>query len=252
MTQLTKVVGISIDTYPDYASPPGLLIWLNSGPYRGGSPMPVNLYEYDHRGEVYYAETPEGFADLLAYQSPGEGFGGAHFHLSVRGEGEQVLIGPWSPGSTLAAAVGFGPIMNCSFNRRSNGYWRKWLPGFFRPPFKKRRETGCAMGGFVRVERVAELLMTHGFHDWAVWKHRASYGVAEMFSLHPREGCVPKSRPQTSCLVCRKGAPIEWNGIREGEYGLDSPRDLLKDVATFSGGKWSSSLSDDQLAAVFS
>jgi len=63
---------------------------------------------FEKRGDLYFAES-DGYVMFYAYHSPGEGYGGAQFHLTMKDGSTAVLKGPWSSRPAQMNLAGFTP-----------------------------------------------------------------------------------------------------------------------------------------------
>jgi len=68
---------------------------------------------FERRGHLYYAEL-DGYCRFFCYDRPGEGFGGAVYHLHMQDGSEVDLKGPWSSGTYAMNRAGFGPCVPCA------------------------------------------------------------------------------------------------------------------------------------------
>ena len=59
-------------------------------------------------GYIYYAELDD-YVNFYYYSSPGEGFGGRRFNLSMEDGSSETLVGPWSSNSMSINSLGLGP-----------------------------------------------------------------------------------------------------------------------------------------------
>lgn len=78
---------------------------------------------YEERSGLYYAEF-SGYASFYYYVSPGEGFGGRIFNITMKNGTEKFLKGPWSSRAGIANKLGFGPCLDVSMTNNSNSYER--------------------------------------------------------------------------------------------------------------------------------
>lgn len=76
--------------------------------------------QFEKKGGSYYAEN-EGYVEFFHYNGPDRGFGGHHFHLTMKNGKEEILIGPWS---SRAGAMNskFGPCVDVSITDNPQDY----------------------------------------------------------------------------------------------------------------------------------
>jgi len=83
-----KAIKAKVSWMKQYANNPGFEILVDKIPEH-------TELRYQEKNGLYYAEK-DGYVSLYYYNSPGEGFGGRHFRLTMSDESEKVLKGPWS------------------------------------------------------------------------------------------------------------------------------------------------------------
>lgn len=68
-------------------------------------------FEFEQKGELYFAEAG-GCCSFFSWRGrPDSGFGGRTFRLRMRGGGEAELKGPWSSNTVAMNEAGFPPCM---------------------------------------------------------------------------------------------------------------------------------------------
>ena len=74
---------------------------------------PLDAFRFERNGAIYYAEL-EGAVRYYAYSKPDQGFGGRHFHITMKNGEEVILKGPWSSRPGEMRMYGFGPCVHVS------------------------------------------------------------------------------------------------------------------------------------------
>lgn len=72
----------------------------------------LSTMRYEKANGIYYAENEDGYVFFLAYKSPGKGFCGRRFELTMKDGRKEVLEGPWSSRAGAAMLAGFGPCLD--------------------------------------------------------------------------------------------------------------------------------------------
>lgn len=89
-----KALKARVSWMKEYANNPGFEVLVDK------IPESTEL-RYKCINRIYYAEKA-GYVSFYYYNSPGEGFGGSHFHITMDDESEMILKGPWSSRSGCA------------------------------------------------------------------------------------------------------------------------------------------------------
>jgi hypothetical protein len=102
----------TVNWYEKYANTPSLVI-------EGAEYPELSDFRFEQRGVLYYAEL-NGFVNYFAYESPGRGYGGRHFHITMKDGEERTLIGPWSSRAGCMNQADFGLCVDATLV----GRWR--------------------------------------------------------------------------------------------------------------------------------
>jgi len=95
-----------VEWHKQFSNVPGLKILVDKMP-------DYKEFRYIEKNGIYYAEN-EGLVSFYYYQSPGEGFAGREFHITMEDGSEKILKGPWSSNSNAVNRMGFGPCQEIS------------------------------------------------------------------------------------------------------------------------------------------
>lgn len=93
-----RITNAKIDWHAEFDNPPTLEVWVDETPY--------DQLRYEQRGSCYWGEH-NGYVSFFHYSSPGEGYGGREFTLTMTDGSTKVLKGPWSGNEHSMAAAGF-------------------------------------------------------------------------------------------------------------------------------------------------
>ena len=93
MSKPVEVQGVAIQTQDRGSGWPLVTVFVDRVPK-------LSEYRFEERDGNYRAER-DGLVSFLAYQGPGEGFGGAVFPVTMTDGSERKLLGPWSSRSSV-------------------------------------------------------------------------------------------------------------------------------------------------------
>lgn len=72
-------------------------------------------------GELFYAQTPEGYVSFFAYNPRNQnGFGGCTFNIILTDGTKRALVGPWSCRAGVFNALGYGPCIDVTLSEEYN------------------------------------------------------------------------------------------------------------------------------------
>jgi hypothetical protein len=83
----------------------------------------VSELRYKYRCGLYYAEL-DGYVSFYSYTSPGEGFDGRIFNITMENGEKKSLHGPWSSRAAVMNSAGFGPCLDVSITDDLKSYER--------------------------------------------------------------------------------------------------------------------------------
>ena len=124
---------------------------------------------FREREGFYFAER-DGYCSFFSYRGPGNGFGGAHFPITMVDGEKRVLKGPWSSSSSTMNEHGFGPCMEAAFSA---------LPDAFEEGHGVR--TGAVLVSLLR-DHASVINVGKGY----TWRPGSSYAAEVVFPTGSR------------------------------------------------------------------
>lgn len=113
-----KVLKAKVNWYKKYTNLPVLELLVDVLP-------DLDELQFEHKNGIYYAEL-DGYVQFFYYRSPGQGFGGAVYALTMKDGTTKELRGPWSSNCSAVNGLGFGPCVEVSLTKDVKAYERGW------------------------------------------------------------------------------------------------------------------------------
>lgn len=98
-----NILNAKINWYVGYRNYPELQILVDRIPER-------EELRFECRSGIYFAEK-DGYVEYYYYNSPGNGFGGRNYAVTMNDGSHKVLVGPWSSNSAAVMKEGFTHCM---------------------------------------------------------------------------------------------------------------------------------------------
>lgn len=115
-----KLVKSSVRMYEKYANDAMYEIWVEGLPE-------LDEMRYEKRGSLYFAEK-DGYVVFYAYSSPGDGYGGRTFNITLTDGTPMALKGPWSSRAGQMMKAGFPETVEVVLNGTyAAAVTREWL-----------------------------------------------------------------------------------------------------------------------------
>lgn len=115
-----KLVSHKVNMYEGYANDAKYQIWVEDMPE-------LSDLRYEQRGNLYFAEK-DGLVSFYSYTSPGDGYAGCHFPITLVDGTEVVLKGPWSSRPAVMMKAGFPECVDVVINGiYASNVTREWL-----------------------------------------------------------------------------------------------------------------------------
>ncbi len=147
-----NITHAAVEWYEEYSNSPTLYIEVD------GFLPSVEDYRYEQRGSCYFGQHESGCCSFFSYTSPGEGYGGREFRLTMIDGSQQVLKGPWSGNELSMAAAGFPMTYQCRAKHRCNwgdGWSSSGGVHLLEPMWRAAIERFCPDAHLVRAECAA-------------------------------------------------------------------------------------------------
>ena len=157
-----EIKDMRVDWMQGYGNHPRIEILVNKIP-----DFPFEEFKFVKKGKIYYAEK-EGIAKFFSYpgDSPGEGFGGSKFEITLKNGDKKTLIGPWSSNSGYVNSLGFGPVINVGIEDSKE----KW------------NRSRCVFGVYILKSKIESKLNKY-FSDVVLSEERGLYSIEYIPSL---------------------------------------------------------------------
>ena len=99
-----EILDMKVDWREAWDNKPEILLLVNRIPL-------LESMRFEKKDSLYYAEN-RGYVAFFSYSSPGRGYGGYCFRITMQDGSSEVLVGPWSSRASVMNEAGFTPCLD--------------------------------------------------------------------------------------------------------------------------------------------
>jgi hypothetical protein len=101
---MMRLISAEVEWHEQYLNHPNLVLRVDK------LPCPESMI-YEERNKIFYAER-FGYVSFFYYSTPGDGYGGREFPITMKDGTSRILKGPWSSRASCVNRQGFGPCLD--------------------------------------------------------------------------------------------------------------------------------------------